>query len=763
MRRTTPRKRRPSLEWLETRAVPALVALIDTGVDLSDPADYPYYDFTAAYDANAKQTAAQAGNSVVQDTSLQHGHGSTVADNIIRGILDTKAQPGAGSADVKIMPIRVTAGGSSISPTAIVRGVYWAADHGADVINISIITFNSDMYLVDSSDPHSDSSLSQAIQYAEARGALVVTAPGNNGFGSSQGGQDIDASGAYIMPAWADDSSLNGLGTSPGNVLVAAAVDSLGNLSAPSNYGAVHVDFGALSNSSGATSYSAGYTSGVAGTIAALTPSWSAARRATLLKQTVQPHAQSVGAWSSTGGNLNPAGAVASLNLSTPYADRTALAGGIVTSRGDNGPGEGRASAFDNKASTKWLDFSGVSWLQYQFAGNTSYVIDQYSITSASDTSSYPGRAPKSWSLKGSNDGVSWTTLDTQTNQANTSSLGTRTYSFSNATAYRIYRLDNIASNGDSIIQLAEVRLRGPSSVPVATGVRVDRTAVPDIVVSARGDNGTGEGRAKALDNNASTKWLDFSGSSWLQYQFAGASAYVIDQYTLTSASDTSSYPGRAPKSWSLKGSNDGVSWTTLDTQTNQANTSSLGTRTYSFSNATAYRIYRLDNIASNGDSIIQLAEFRLFGPSDGAQVVIPAGPQPTELSRNKATYASSVEGAGYGANLAVDGNSSTRWSSGQWMQPTKNAWIYVDLGATYKISEVSLIWEAAYAVNYQIQVSNDAQNWTTIRSITGNSSAGYTDQSGLSGSGRYVRIYATAPGPASNYSLYDLKIYGIA
>ena len=77
--------------------------------------------------------------------------------------------------------------------------------------------------------------------------------------------------------------------------------------------------------------------------------------------------------------------------------------------------------------------------------------------------------------------------------------------------------------------------------------------------------------------------------------------------------SDTSSYPGRAPKSWSLLGSNDGVSWTTLDTQTNQADTVSGDTRTYTVASPGSYKYYRLNVTANNGDPIIQLAELQLW------------------------------------------------------------------------------------------------------------------------------------------------------
>src|SRR5690348_10342330 len=86
-----------------------LIAEVDTGIDLNSTADLPYYDILDGYNAYTGQPATPDGSNIA-DNSFNggHGHGSTVADSIVSGIIDTKSQPGAGNADVKIMPIRVT-------------------------------------------------------------------------------------------------------------------------------------------------------------------------------------------------------------------------------------------------------------------------------------------------------------------------------------------------------------------------------------------------------------------------------------------------------------------------------------------------------------------------------------------------------------------------------------------------------------------------------------------------------------------------------
>jgi hypothetical protein len=120
-----------------------------------------------------------------------------------------------------------------------------------------------------------------------------------------------------------------------------------------------------------------------------------------------------------------------------------------------------------------------------------------------------------------------------------------------------------------------------------------------------------------------------------------------------------------------------------------------------------------------------------------------------------KAATASSLENTNYPATNAFDGNLSTRWSSA-FSDPQ---WIYVDLGATYNISEVVLYWEAAYGKSYQIQVSSDATNWTTIYSTT-NGLGGTEDLTGLSGTGCYVRMYGTVRGTVYGYSLWEFQVF---
>ncbi|WP_162907046.1 LamG-like jellyroll fold domain-containing protein [Allorhizocola rhizosphaerae] len=95
------------------------------------------------------------------------------------------------------------------------------------------------------------------------------------------------------------------------------------------------------------------------------------------------------------------------------------------------------------------------------------------------------------------------------------------------------------------------------------------------------------------------------------------------------------------------------------------------------------------------------LREFQVFGPSGGNLAL--------DRPASASTSTLSVTGA-------TDGNPLTRWASAS----TDAEWIYVDLAAVKTISRVRLLWNSSYGKDYQIQASNDATTWTTIKTVTG-------------------------------------------
>ncbi len=126
----------------------------------------------------------------------------------------------------------------------------------------------------------------------------------------------------------------------------------------------------------------------------------------------------------------------------------------------------------------------------------------------------------------------------------------------------------------------------------------------------------------------------------------------------------------------------------------------------------------------------------------------------PLNLALNKPVTVSSIEKAGLEGQNAVDGNLNTRWSS-QFSDPQ---YIIIDLQSVQAFNEVLLYWEAAYAKEYEIQISNDNSNWTTLTHITNGN--GGTEKISAQASARYVRIYGIHRGTIYGYSLFEIGIY---
>ena len=143
-----------------------------------------------------------------------------------------------------------------------------------------------------------------------------------------------------------------------------------------------------------------------------------------------------------------------------------------------------------------------------------------------------------------------------------------------------------------------------------------------------------------------------------------------------------------------------------------------------------------------------------VYGLSSAAAVDSCTG---VNLALHKPAVSSSVEVPDLPADAAFDGNLNTRWSS-QFSDPQ---FIYVDLGKRYDLCRVILRWEVALGKDYKIQVSDDAVNWTTLLTITGNTDM--DNYLSLTGSGRYVRMYGTARETPYGYSLWEFEVYGKA
>ena len=131
-------------------------------------------------------------------------------------------------------------------------------------------------------------------------------------------------------------------------------------------------------------------------------------------------------------------------------------------------------------------------------------------------------------------------------------------------------------------------------------------------------------------------------------------------------------------------------------------------------------------------------------------------------LALNRPATASGSENDGTTASKAVDGKTDTRWSS----RFQDNEWIAVDLGKCYRLTNIRLIWENAYATAYDIELSDDGENYHVAKSITG--AKGGTQDIDIrvnneAVSAQFVRIFCKSRNTGYGVSLWEMEVYGEA
>lgn len=304
--------------------------------------------------------------------------------------------------------------------------------------------------------------------------------------------------------------------------------------------------------------------------------------------------------------------AIRTMKVLLEYEVRCKALGGTVTASTENPPNEPKENAFDDSTSTKWLTLASTGWIQYDFKDEKAYAINRYTITSANDV---PARDPKDWILKGSNNGIAWDVLDTQTGVTFDNRFQTLSFNITNTTEYKIYKLEITANHGDGNMQLAEIELYGGAGDPVQA---VDICTGGIATASSENVNpewGQNHNAGNAFDDQLGwTKWMSLTSAAAIQYDFAGDAAYAVNGYTITSTAEDE--PTRDPKNWTLEGSNDGSIWNVVDTRTGETFDGRLLKKIYSCNNTTAYKMYRLNITANNGSDYIQIAEIEMFGNS---------------------------------------------------------------------------------------------------------------------------------------------------
>jgi type VII secretion-associated serine protease mycosin len=159
--------------WRTTRGAGITVAVLDTGVDDRHPDlagnVLPTKDMVGFGARRGDRAWARHGTAMA-GIIAGHGHGAGNADGVM-GI----------APEARILPVRVIledgdpsrAKARKTRGNALADGIRWAADQGADVINLSLGD--------DSASAHPEPAEDEAVQYALRKGAVVVASAGNGG------------------------------------------------------------------------------------------------------------------------------------------------------------------------------------------------------------------------------------------------------------------------------------------------------------------------------------------------------------------------------------------------------------------------------------------------------------------------------------------------------------------------------------------------------------------------------------------------------
>ena len=174
---------------------------------------------------------------------------------------------------------------------------------------------------------------------------------------------------------------------------------------------------------------------------------------------------------------------------------------------------------------------------------------------------------------------------------------------------------------------------------------------------------------------------------------------------------------GREPTAWQFQGSNDGSTWTTLDTESGQAFSDPYKQKTYNIGNTTGYRYYQINVTAGNGGAL-GISELGLW--SDTGRTLQDGTYRIVNKKSNKVL---DVYNSG-----TTDGSNVDQWG---WSGGNNQTWTVTYLGngqyqamgvGSGKLLEVAGA-STANGANVQIFTSNgnNCQKWTITPAGDGN------------------------------------------
>lgn len=172
--------------WTTTKGKGAVIAIMDTGIG-KGPADFS--GVTGGTDVSG---VGSSDGRTPLGSEEEKNHGSWVA-SLAAGRGDGSSDSLLGVApEAELLAISIgfpSSGATVPFVDQVAKGIHWAVDNGADVINMSFSTNTKDW----------DPSWDEAFKYAHDNGVVIVAAAGNRGSGTEMVGAPATIPGVLVV------------------------------------------------------------------------------------------------------------------------------------------------------------------------------------------------------------------------------------------------------------------------------------------------------------------------------------------------------------------------------------------------------------------------------------------------------------------------------------------------------------------------------------------------------------------------------------
>ena len=273
--------------------------------------------------------------------------------------------------------------------------------------------------------------------------------------------------------------------------------------------------------------------------------------------------------------------------------------------------------------------------------------------------------------------------------------------------------------------EIKEITFKASDSIALNKSVEASSTSTND----------PGNTKELVVDGNTSTRWssLRNEDENWIMVD--------LGQYSEINAMSIQ-WESACSDDYDIQVSSDKNNWITV--KDSMATGSSLLDE-YNFDEPVYGRYVRVSSHKSRtlkyGISIYEISVYGSYKDED--------------IAANKNAFSSTIKDLNLPTH-AIDNKANTSWIS----SAAGDQWIYVELKGIYKISSMQVDWGNNYAPNYEIQISDDAQMWQTVKTII-DGQGGNENISDLGNQeARYVRLKLNGSS-GSSYQIIQWSVYG--